>query len=138
MAVTIRRNFPPLKDLTFSDRGLIREVLLLLRERIIRRTLSGRDESGAAFRRYSPTYKKQGTVNLQDTGQMLQGITPTRVQERRGELGFKGGGALQKATWHHVTGAGRSRVIRRFFGITREDEDTAFKRVEAFIARRLS
>ena len=100
------------------------------------RQLPGVADASVSFA--TESMEVSGTVNLQDTGQMLQGITPTRVQARRGELGFKGGGSLQKATWHQVTGAGRSRVIRRFFGITREDEDTAFKRVEAFIARRLS
>ena len=139
MSVTVSRNVESLFRLKFSDRRLIREILLLLRERIIRRTLSGRDEDEAGFAPYSPRYKKAGQrVTLQDTGEMLQGITPVSVGTKQGDLGFKGGGSLRKATYHQVTGAGRSQVIRRFFGVSSSDEDEALKKVEEFIVRQFS
>lgn len=93
MSVTIRRNFGPLaRDVKFSDRALMREIGLLARERIIRRTLSGKDEGGKAFHPYSPGYraaKGSSKVNLQVSGQMLQAITIVAVDEDSVTLGFK-------------------------------------------------
>ena len=48
-SVTVTANFGPLADLEFSTRDLMREVGLLARERIIRRTIAGRDENDNAF-----------------------------------------------------------------------------------------
>lgn len=53
----------------------------LARERIVRRTLSGRDEADAPFAPYSPAYAKEraklgksSAVNLQFSGAMLNAI----------------------------------------------------------------
>ena len=80
----------------FSNRQLMREIGLFVRQQIIRRTISGRDEDGAAFRAYSPSYSRQkgkelgaGTVNLQVSGQMLNAIAIGDVDDDSVELGFK-------------------------------------------------
>lgn len=41
--------------------------------------------------------------------------------------------AEQKALYHQVEGAGRSRVTRPFFGLTESEADEIQKRLEAFI-----
>lgn len=142
MSIRVRRNFPRLDKLVAPDRGIIRDLLLLTRERIIRRTLSGRDESGNSFRPYAASTKRQrarrgkstSTVNLQDTNTMLGGIAILQVTARRGRLGFKGGEAGRRATAHH-RGIGVPR--RAFFGVTDEDEKAAIDRFKAWLDRRI-
>lgn len=41
--------------------------------------------------------------------------------------------AEQKALYHQVEGAGRSRVKRPFFGLTESEADEILKRLEAWI-----
>lgn len=81
MAVTVTRNFAPLTDITFFTRSDWGRVGRLARERIIRRTLAGRDEDDVAFAPYSPDYARQraklgasAAPNLQLSGAMLQAI----------------------------------------------------------------
>lgn len=74
----------------------MREIGLLARERIYRRTLSGVDQSGAAFHAYSPGYETQkmaavgraSPVNLQLSGAMLNAMTILEVTETSVSLGF--------------------------------------------------
>src|SRR5262245_20604537 len=94
-SVTVSANFGPLKDLQLSSRALMREVGLLARERILRRTAAGRDEHDAAFRPYSPGYaerkaKELGSagVNLQVSGAMLNAITISEVTDDSVTLAF--------------------------------------------------
>lgn len=93
--ITITANFAPLAQLKLSSRELMKEIGLLARERIIRRTVAGRDEHEAAFRPYSPEYRAvkakelgAGTVNLQVSGAMLGAIILTEVTEKSVSLGF--------------------------------------------------
>jgi hypothetical protein len=82
----------------FTDRELMREIGLLAREKILRRTASGVDSSGDPFKPYSEGYAKQkgkalgasagGTVNLQASGDMLNALTITDVGDEHVELGF--------------------------------------------------
>lgn len=94
-SITVSRNFGPLADLKLSTRSLMREVGLLARERIVRRTIAGQDENEASFRAYSPAYAKRkakevgaGGVNLQLSGAMLNAITITDVTDNSVTLGF--------------------------------------------------
>jgi len=80
----------------FSNRALMREIGLLVRQQVIRRTISGRDEDGGPFRAYSPSYRRQksrelgaGTVNLQVSGQMLNAIAIVDIDDDSVTLGFK-------------------------------------------------
>lgn len=82
MGVVVHRNFGPLDDTTFVTREDWGRIGRLARERIIRRTLQGRDEDDAAFAPYSPGYAAQkakagasGAVNLMLSGAMLEAIT---------------------------------------------------------------
>lgn len=89
------RNFGPLDQIPLTNRQLMREVGLLARERIVRRTRQGIGTEGRAFEPYSEAYRLQksqelGTtpVNLTVSGAMLNDITITKVEDDSVELGF--------------------------------------------------
>jgi hypothetical protein len=95
MSVTVTKNFPPLASEQVTTKAVMREIGLLARERIIRRTISGTDEHGAAFRPYSASYRALksrelggGTVNLQVSGAMLNAITIVDLTDDSVTLGF--------------------------------------------------
>lgn len=98
MGVTVTKNFGTLAGaLQMSDRTLMREIGLLARERIVRRTISGESSKGTPFEPYSADYaalkRKElggsGTVNLQVSGRMLNGLVIVDISETSVTLGFK-------------------------------------------------
>jgi hypothetical protein len=88
MGIIITKNFGPLEHEEWITPEDMREVGLLARELMIRRTLQGVDVNGQAFQAYSPRYadakgKALGGaahVNLQVSGAMLNDLTIIRVQ----------------------------------------------------------
>ena len=95
MAVTVKRNFKSLADVKLTTVEDMRQVGLLQRERIVRRTLAGIDADGHPFAPYSAAYAELkmrvlGTsrVNLQLSGAMLNQITLTDVTENTVTLGW--------------------------------------------------
>lgn len=73
----------------------MREIGLLARERIIRRTQGGKDESGAPFQPYSPAYAARksaelggSTVNLTVSGGMLRTLQIVDVSDTKVTLGW--------------------------------------------------
>lgn len=81
MAVSVTRNFGPLDEIVLVTKEQWGRTGRLARERIIRRTLQGRDEDDNAFAPYSAGYAEQkskagasSTVNLQLSGAMLEAI----------------------------------------------------------------
>lgn len=58
-------------------------------------------------------------------------VGPKFIQRSRGES------SEQKAIWHNVTGAGRSHVVREFFGLTDEEQETAKTTLEDVLERRI-
>jgi hypothetical protein len=97
MPVRVTKTGPPLASLKLTTSALMREVGLLARERIVRRTIAGRDEDDQSFKPYSAGYAKEkakelggGAVNLQVSGAMLNAITITKVTDTSVELGFSG------------------------------------------------
>jgi hypothetical protein len=95
--ITVKVSGKRLADTAITNAKLMREVGLLARERILKRTQAGRDEDGAPFKAYSKAYAEQKTkglgsaapVNLQVSGRMLQGLTLTDVTENSVTIGFK-------------------------------------------------
>jgi len=94
-SVTIKRNFGPLAELKLSTSALMREVGLLARERIIRRTIAGQDENEQRFAPYSAAYAERkgkelgrAGVNLQVSGAMLNAIVVTNVTDTSVSLEF--------------------------------------------------
>lgn len=96
MGVTVTSTIPNLSTVKLTDRQLMREIGLLVRETIVRRTISGRDAKGAAFQPYSPSYAEQkakeglggGKVNLQVSGAMLNDLQITEVTDESVTLGW--------------------------------------------------
>jgi hypothetical protein len=88
--VTILRSFGPLDHLDLVTADDMREIGLLAREQIVRRTMAGRDADGAPFTPYSEGYAKAkakalgalagSRVNLQVSGGMLNDLTIVDVQ----------------------------------------------------------
>jgi hypothetical protein len=93
--ITVTTNFDS-DDLRFTDRDLMRQIGLLARETIHRRTARGISSDGAPFQRYSLGYAKQkaaqlggsGTVNLTVSGGMLNALQIVDVDETSVTLGF--------------------------------------------------
>lgn len=95
MGVKVEKNFGKLADQPLSSKELMRQLGLLARERIIRRTLAGQDQNENAFAPYSASYaatKLGGLggfgVNLQVSGAMLNAITIIELTEESVTLGF--------------------------------------------------
>lgn len=95
MPVVINITGKRLADIPLTSRDLMREVGLLARERILRRTASGLDQNEAPFKPYSPAYDVlkakelgAGGVNLQVSGAMLNAIVITEITENSVTLGF--------------------------------------------------
>jgi hypothetical protein len=91
----VTRNFGPLDQIKLTNRDLMREVGLLVRERILRRTRQGISTDGAPFEPYSAGYREKkaaelgaGPVNLTVSGSMLNDMTITKVTDDEVELGF--------------------------------------------------
>ena len=92
----------------------------------------GVDFQGRPFKPYSIKYKRRlvkqsGVVDLTDTGQMFSSLT-SRITSSKGELFFRQGFANRKAFFHDEVGAGRKKVIRPFFSISK-DEETKIEKI---------
>jgi hypothetical protein len=92
MGITVTRTGPDFADQVLSDKELMRQIGLLARERILRRTAQGIDMTGAPFRPYSVAYlaqKLNPRVNLQVSGAMLQAIGILDVTETSVTIGYQ-------------------------------------------------
>lgn len=95
MPVSIKQNFD-LKHVKLTSQALMREVGLLVRERVVRRTRQGISAEGAPFQPYALGYAQQkqkslqgtGTVNLTVSGAMLNSLQLVSVTERSVTVGY--------------------------------------------------
>ncbi len=90
-----------------------------VRERTRRRTKSGLDINNKKFKKYTTEYmeKKKTNVNLTLTGKMLKDIS-VKAKKNAVEIKAKD----KKAKYHQYMGAGKSKVIRTWFGIGKDFE----------------
>lgn len=142
------------------DEKLMAEVGDLALSMIRRRTATGRDVNNAAFQPLSPAYAKQKQAALGNSradlivsGRMVNEMGRTKVTAKTVTLGFQGGGTgssssgggtfiqrsravagADKALFHNVTGAGKSKVKRQFFGLTSEERATIVDRLQRHIS----
>jgi|SRR6187397_223586 len=93
--ISITRNFQPLTDLKLVTKADMRELGLVARERIVRRTLRGESADGGGFAPYSDGYATLkraalGTdkVNLQVSGNMLNQMGIVDVTDNTVTLGW--------------------------------------------------
>ena len=87
----------------------------------------GLDVNERPFKPYSIKYKRakikeSGVVDLTDTGQMFSSLT-SKISSSKGVLFFRNQNANRKAFYHDEVGAGKSKVVRPFFGISDKEED---------------
>lgn len=95
MGVTVSSNFR-VGEVKFTDSAIMREVGLLVRETIRRRTTRGISADGVPFRPYSAAYSKQkalglgksSPVDLTVSGGMLNALQITEVTSNTVTLGF--------------------------------------------------
>lgn len=157
MPATVTLNFPNLPQPLVSAE-VMREVGTLAIRLIRTRTMGGRDVQGQPFAPYTPDYAakkaKEGlgtTPNLTVSGRMLNDMAVTEALPGKASIGFtsSGGstrgkgltliqrsravGAEDKARYHDVMGAGKSRTLRKFLGLTREEADTVRARVARYL-----
>lgn len=59
---------------------------------------------------------------LQWSGQMLRSISAKQESDDRAVIYFADAESAKKAFWLNVSGAGRSRKLWKFFGLTKENE----------------
>lgn len=149
----------PLAKRVDLSRALMREIGDWAVTTIARRTRAGRDIDGRAFQPLSPEYAKAKSkalgndrADLTVSGRMLNDLKPTVTSDTEVELRFlsQGGrasggtfiqrsravGAADKAYWHHVSGAGRSRVKRPFLGLSAHEEAKVRDMVAAYLKRK--
>jgi hypothetical protein len=96
MSITVRNTIGTLADLPLTTKTLMREIGLLARERIVRRTLAGESSRGGSFAPYSEGYRQAkqqalgsaSPVNLQASGAMLNDIS-VEATEDQVTLSFK-------------------------------------------------
>ena len=89
--------------------------------RIDNRTQRGVSVTGAPFVGYSKNYKKQGTVDLTDTGQMMSSLrVRSPVNHKLAIITLGRSEERRKAMWHH-TGAGNL-PVRKWFDISGREE----------------
>lgn len=91
-----------------------------------RTQVKGIDYRNRPFKPYSLKYKRagvkqSGVVDLTDTGQMFSSLT-FKATESKGTLFFRQQQANKKAYFHDEVGAGKGKVIRPFFRISKDEE----------------
>ena len=94
--ITVSRNFTTLTDLAQPTAEDMRQIGLMVRERIVRRTRQGLDADGMAFAPYSPEYAKRkaaslgsaSPVNLTVSGAMLNQLQIVKVEPGKVTLGW--------------------------------------------------
>ena len=95
---------------------------------IIKRTQSGRDKDNKQFRKYSSAYGKTGTVNLTESGAMLQSIDRKKITNGV-RLYFPNFTEARKAFHNHKT------FKRPFFGVDKKQREQIAKRIGKFIVK---
>lgn len=95
IGVTVTKNFS-LTDVKFSSKELMREVGLLVRELVVRRTRQGIAATGERFAPYSTGYALQkakalgsaAPVNLTVSGGMLNALQVSDVTDTSVTIGY--------------------------------------------------
>lgn len=74
--------------------------------------------------------KVDDTANLNWTGRMMRNLSITKVGADYIEVGFRSDEEEQKAIWHNITGASRSRKKRVFMGLTEKEIDRIIGKIK--------
>ena len=153
MSLTVTKSFNrPLREIVEIPRAALQDIGDFAITRIRQRTERGIDVDGQAFAPLSPAYARakqdaglRPDADLTVSGRMLNDMRATVPEAGVVEIAFvsRGGratgrtfiqrsravGAADKAFFHNEAGAGRSRVIRKFFDLSDEDMAVIYERV---------
>jgi len=105
---------------------------------IIKRTESGKDQEGKAFRAYSQAYselKGKTKVDLEDTNKMLQSISSKVVSRNKAQVFFRSPREATKGLFHQK-GMGKL-PKRKFFGFSKKTEKVIQKTYEQFLKKEI-
>lgn len=107
-----------------NNSEIVESVALQVKDNIFLRTNAGQDVSMLSFAPYSQKYAEmegKTIVNLMKTGQMLNEMTQKAMSNDTAKIFFMTERSRKLADVHNNLGAGRSKVIREFFGINEKD-----------------
>ena len=111
---------------------------LQLREIILDKTSKGKDTHNRKFPAYSKGYseaKGKTTVDLYDTGAMLNNFNSKVANKKKVQLFFRSKKEADKAKWLHY---GEGRLPKRsFFGYNKKTEVAIRKEFERFMKRQI-
>ena len=111
---------------------------LQLREIILDKTSKGKDIHNRKFPAYSKGYREakgKTTVDLYDTGAMLNNFTSKVANKKKVQLFFRSKKEADKAKWHHY---GTDKLPKRpFFGYNKKTEVAIRKEFERFMKRQI-
>ena len=156
MHMRASKNFGPLREIPLTDPSLMRDIGDLALRMIRERTERGISVNGGAFAPLSAGYAEQkaaaglpAVANLTVSGRMLNDMVAQVHDQRTVDLLFVGRGGsgrgqtfiqrsrglagADKAYFHHVSGAGKSHVVRPFFDLNARELAV----IEARVARHL-
>ena len=126
------KKFPRLTKIGLELAGL------QLREIILDKTSKGKDTHNRRFPPYSKGYseaKGKTTVDLYDTGGMLNNFTSKVANKKKVQLFFRSKKEADKAKWHHY---GTDKLPKRpFFGYNKKTEVAIRKEFERFMKRQI-
>jgi hypothetical protein len=81
--------------------------------------------------------KNPEPVDLTWSGRMLRNLGILRAENGTAEIGFPSSSENLKAYYHNVAGAGKSKVTRKFMGITQPELDDLAELAEKLIFQKL-
>lgn len=111
-----------------DNKLLVEMVAERVKSNIFYRTSAGFDMDYKSFLPYNKQYaEKEGktVVNLTRTGQMMNEMTQKALSADMAKIFFMTERSRKLADIHQNLGAGRSKKIRRFFGVNIRDEQDA-------------
>jgi len=123
-------------------RGLIEDLAIEAKKRILQRTSEGKDFRGMSFKPYSQRWRKERSargrktsrVDLEFEGRMLAELeTKTDQGSATARVYFSNDSEAAKARYHSITGAGKSGARREFFALGEVDKRALEKMVEDHI-----
>ena len=132
----LHKKFSGLNSKVFNEKALL-HTAVRQKQRMIMRTENGIDINGNPFKPYNRIYAlRKGklsltSVNLTDQAEMLNSITQS-ANNKEAKIFFnrvvrKGVSTEDIASFHNKLGAGRNKIIRKFFGISESDGNKIFE-----------
>lgn len=124
------------------DPKVMNLIALRQKNRIFVRTSGGKNTRGNPFKPYNAAYALKALktsvkdVNLTATGDMLNAMTQ-KASDKEAVISFTNPEAEEKASYHDKLGAGKNKVIRKFFGMSKPDKDDLFDTYVEETGRRL-